>query len=139
MGDRLRYEKVNDQQLEDLVAALPRREPYLGVRARVLAGARAAAFVRPPAPRTAFAVVALVLLVVADVAALSWQDTAFGARPAPPPAVAGERMVAFSAAPAALAGLIRAAEPPQVALPLPTARDSYWQLQRAMQADEGRG
>ncbi len=63
---------MTDEQFEDLIGGLPRREPPPGLRDRVLAHARPR---RASLLRARFALAALVLLAALDVGVLRWQDS----------------------------------------------------------------
>ena len=70
-----RYHDMTDEELENAIRGLPRREPRPGLRERVLAHV-AAPVPRPRGlARPAFAVAALIVLVLVDWLVLRVQDT----------------------------------------------------------------
>jgi hypothetical protein len=72
---------MTEEQCEDLICNLPRREPPPGLRGRVLAhaGPRRASLLQPR-----FALAALLLLLALDVGVLRWQGSGMTAPPSLP-------------------------------------------------------
>jgi len=73
MPDRSPYRDMTDQEIERLVSSLPGVSPPTGLRSRLLEAAPRRAVTRARLLRPSWALVALALLVLADVAVLNRQ------------------------------------------------------------------
>jgi len=78
-----RYHDITDEDLENAIRGLPRREPRAGMRERVLSHSTAPQPHRARSPRLAFGLAALAVLLLADWLVIKSQDVGspFGASP----------------------------------------------------------
>lgn len=83
MTDRSRYRDMTDDDLERLIRDLPTRQPTAALRHRILSHVDQRNSRRPALSRPAFAFAALIVLLVADLLALSLQDAGLGLKRAP--------------------------------------------------------
>ena len=74
MSDRRRYRHMSDEELESRISALPRRVPRPALREDILSQAARRKPRGMRLSRPVFALAALVVLLAADLLALSWQD-----------------------------------------------------------------
>ena len=70
MRERSRYQNLGEEELEGLIASLPRREPEGAVRDRILSGAAPRRRGRPAFMRPGYAFLAVIVLLAVDVVVL---------------------------------------------------------------------
>jgi hypothetical protein len=87
MNDDTPYRDMNDEELEGLISGLPGRQPRPALRDRVLLGARRPSARRVRLLRPAFALAALVILLLADMIVVGLQDAGLSARAGVSPSV----------------------------------------------------
>jgi hypothetical protein len=81
MSDRARRRSIADNELENLIRGLPRREPRPALRDRILSRATLPRHRRAALLRPAFALAALAALLIADLLALKVQDAGLPTSP----------------------------------------------------------
>ena len=80
MNDDTHYRDMSDEELEDLIRGLPGRQPRAALRDRVLLAAQRRPVRRVILLRPAFALAALVILMLADMIVVGLQDAGLAAR-----------------------------------------------------------
>ena len=80
MNDDTPYRDMSDEELEGLIRGLPGCQPRAALRDRVLLGARRPSVRRATLLRPAFALAALVILILADMIVVGLQDGGLAAR-----------------------------------------------------------
>ena len=87
MNDNAPYRDMSDEELEHLIRGLPGRQPRAVLRDRVLLGARRPSVRRGTLLRPAFALGALLMLLLADIIVVGLQDAGLAARAGISPSV----------------------------------------------------